>query len=144
MTDARPPLPLPEIAAYAAPYWAAASEHRLVLQHCLHCDRIQHFPRPFCIRCLGDDLDFVAASGLGTVYTFTVVRRHPDPVFAARLPYVIALVDLDDGVRIHTNLVGCPPDTVRVGQRVEVCFEDVDDTHAIPLFTPVRDDREDA
>jgi uncharacterized OB-fold protein len=140
VTDALPPRPLPEVAEYAAPYWAAAREHRLVLQHCPRCDRVQHFPRPWCTQCLHDELDFVDASGLGTVYSCTVVRRHPNPVFAARLPYVIALVDLDEGVRIHTNVVGCDPDTVHVGQRVRVCFEDVDDTHAVVLFTPDSSD----
>jgi hypothetical protein len=81
-------------------------------------------------------MEWTDASGFGTVYSFTVVRRNPNPAFAARLPYVLALVDLDEGVRIHTNLVGCDPDAVHVGQRVRVCFEDIDDAHTVPLFTP--------
>lgn len=128
--------PVPEPTAYAAPYWAAAREHRLVLQHCPRCDRIQHFPRPWCTSCLHDALGYVDASGRGTVYACTVVRRNPHPAFAARVPYVLALVELDEGVRVTSNVVDCDPDTVHVGQRVRVCFEDVDDDHTVPLFTP--------
>lgn len=132
-----PPRPAPEPSAYGEPFWAAAREHRLVIQHCPRCDRLQHFPRPWCTACLNDRMEWTDASGLGTVYTFTVVRRHPHAAFAVRLPYVLALVDLDEGVRIHTNVVGCDPDAVHVGQRVRVCFEEVDDTHTVPLFTPL-------
>lgn len=138
MSDAGglPPRPVPEASGYGEPFWAAARDHRLVLQHCPRCDRLQHFPRPWCTACLHDELDFVPASGLGVVYSFTVVRRNPNPAFAARVPYVLALVDLDEGVRVMSSVVGCDPGSVHVGQRVEVCFEDVDDAHTIPLFTP--------
>jgi hypothetical protein len=81
-------------------------------------------------------LDYVEASGLATVYACTVVRRNRTPAFAARVPYVLALVDLDEGVRLMSNVVDCDPESVHVGQRVRVCFEAVDDTHSVPLFTP--------
>ncbi len=135
--DALPPRPVPEASAYGEPFWAAARDGRLVLQHCPRCDRLQHFPRPWCTVCLNDEMEFVAASGLGAVYSFTVVRRNPNPAFAARLPYVLALIELDEGVRVMSNVVGCDPARVRVGQRVQVCFEDVDDAHRVPLFTPI-------
>lgn len=134
---ALPPRPTPESSGYGEPFWAAARDHRLVLQHCPRCERLQHFPRPWCTACLHDALDYVDASGLGTVYSCTVVRRHPNPVFAARVPYVLALIDLDEGVRIMSNVVDCDPATVTVGQRVEVCFEDLDDAHTVPLFRPL-------
>lgn len=129
-----PPRPVPDRSTYGAPYWDAARAHRLVLQRCTGCGRLQHFPRPWCTQCLADDLEFVAASGRGTIYSFTVVRRNRNPVFAPRTPYVIALVDLDEGVRVFTGIVDCDPDAVSVGQRVRVCFEDVDDDHSVPLF----------
>lgn len=131
-----PPRPVPEASAYGAPFWAAAHDHRLVLQHCPRCDRLQHFPRPWCTECLNDALDYVEASGLGTVYACTVVRRNPNPSFAARVPYVLALIDLDEGVRLMSNVVDCDPESVHIGQRVRVCFEAVDDIHSVPLFTP--------
>jgi hypothetical protein len=133
------PRPVPETTAFAAPFWAAAREHRLVLQHCPRCDRVQHFPRAWCTNCLNDVMEYVDASGSGTVYSFTVVRRTPNPAFTGRLPYVLALVDLDEGVRIYTNIVGCDPDDVRVGQRVRASFEDIDDEHSVVLFTPTTD-----
>jgi hypothetical protein len=130
------PRPTPETTAFAAPYWAAARAHRLVLQHCPRCHRFQHFPRPWCTSCLNDEMEFLDASGFGTVYSFTVVRRTANPAFAARVPYVIALVDLDEGVRIYTNLVDCDPVDVRIGLRVRATFEDVDDEHSVVLFAP--------
>jgi uncharacterized protein len=138
--DARPPRPAPEPSEYGAPFWAAARDGRLVLQHCARCDRLQHFPRPWCTECLNDEMEFVAASGLGTVYSSTVVRRNRNPAFAARVPYVLALIDLDEGVRVMSNVVGCDPADVRVGQRVRVWFEDVDPSHRVPLFTPIPPD----
>jgi len=131
-----PPRPVPEASPYGEPFWAAAVDGRLVIQHCPRCDRLQHFPRPWCTACLNDAMDYVEASGLGTVYSFTVVRRNPNPVFTARVPYVLALVDLDEGVRVMSNVVDCDPESVAVGQRVRVCFEVVDDAHAVPCFTP--------
>jgi uncharacterized OB-fold protein len=128
--------PLPDVDSAGAPFWAAAREHRLVVQHCSRCGRLQHFPRAFCTNCMNDELEFVPARGSGTVYSFTVIRRNPNPAFADRVPYVYALVDLDEGVRITTNIVGCAPDDVHIGQRVRVAFEDVDDEHTVPLFTP--------
>lgn len=130
------PRPVPEITGYGAAFWAAARAHRLVLQHCPRCDRFQHFPRPWCTACLNDQMDFVAAAGTGTVYSFTVVRRTPNPSFTGRLPYVLALVDLDEGVRFYTNVVDCDPADVHIGQRVRVCFEDIDSEHTVVLFTP--------
>lgn len=140
MSEHPPPLPVPEPSPYGAAFWAAAREGRLVLQHCPRCDRLQHFPRPWCTACLNDRLEFVPASGAGTVYSFTVVRRNPNPAFAARLPYVLALIDLDEGVRVMSNVVGCPPESVRVGQRVRVDFEAVGDTYAVPVFRPTGTD----
>ena len=137
-TDAIPPRPTPETTAFAAPYWDAARAHRLVLQHCPRCDRFQHFPRPWCTTCLNDAMEFLDASGLGTVYSFTVIRRTANPAFAARVPYVLALVDLDEGVRFYTDIVDCDPDAVRVGLRVRARFEDIDEEHSVALFAPVQ------
>jgi len=132
---ALPPRPIPEASPYGEPYWAAAVDGRLVVQHCPRCNRLQHFPRPWCTACLHDALDYVEASGRGTVYSCTVVRRNPNPAFAARVPYVLALIDLDEGVRVMSNVIGCAPEAVTIGARVRVCFEATDDTHAVPCFT---------
>lgn len=132
-----PPRPAPEITAHAAPFWAAAREGRLVIQHCPACGHHQHYPRPWCTSCLHEAIEFVDASGEGTIYTFTVIRRSPNPSFAARVPYVLAFVDLDEGVRVVTNIVDCDPESVRIGQRVRARFEPIDDEHTIVLFAPI-------
>jgi len=127
--------PAPDVGPEAAAFWAATREHRLVVQHCPHCDRLQHFPRAYCTTCLADDLDVVEVSGHGTVYAATVVRRPPGPAFADLVPYVYALIDLDEGMRMASGVVGCDPDTVRIGDRVHAVFEDLDDVTVV-LFTP--------
>jgi uncharacterized OB-fold protein len=142
MSASVPPHPAPEPSDHGAPYWAAAREHRLVLQHCPRCDRLQHFPRPWCTECLADELDVVESSGRGTVYAVTVVRRNPNPAFAARVPYALALVDLDEGVRVMSNVVGCDPGSVHVGRRVTVAFESAADGAVVPVFTPIDDGSE--
>jgi uncharacterized OB-fold protein len=135
-----PPRPAPEITAHAAPFWAAARKGMLVIQRCPACGHCQHYPRPWCTNCLHEGVEFVEASGEGTVYTFTVIRRSPNPAFAARVPYVLAFVDLDEGVRLVTNIVDCDPESVRIGQRVQARFEAIDDEHTVVLFAPVAGD----
>ena len=136
MNEGLPPRPAPEVTGHAAPFWAAAQEGRLVVQRCTACGQHQHYPRPWCTNCLSEAVEFVESSGTGTIYTFTVIRRAPLPAFAARVPYVLAYVDLDEGVRLVTNIVDCDPDTVRIGQRVHARFETIDDDHAVVLFAP--------
>lgn len=85
---------------------------------------------------MSDALEFVDAAGTGTVYTYTVIRRSQHPAFAARVPYVLAFVDLDEGVRIVTNIVDCEPGAVHIGQRVRARFEAADGGQPVVLFTP--------
>ena len=87
--------------------------------------------------CLRENPEFVESPGVGTIYTFTVIRRAPLPAFAARVPYVLAFVDLDEGVRLVTNIVDCDPQSVRIGQRVRARFEAIDDEHTVVLFAPI-------
>jgi uncharacterized protein len=135
--DAVTSRPAPEVTKHAAPFWAAARERRLVIQHCPKCGQYQHYPRPWCTNCLNDNLEFVESPGFGTIYTFTVIRRAANPAFAGRVPYVLAFVDLDEGVRFVSNIVDCDPDAIAIGQRVQARFEDVDDEHTVVLFAPV-------
>lgn len=120
----------------AAGFWAATRERRLVLQWCLDCERPVHFPRDACPRCLGEELEFRAASGNGTVYAASLMAKPANPSMAGREPYVVALVDLDEGVRMMTNLVGAEPEASRVGLRVRVAWEPLTDGRNLPLFEP--------
>ena len=83
------------------------------------------------------DLDWVKSSGRGTVWSFTVTKRNRDPLFAHMVPYVLAYVELEEGVKMMTNVVECDPESVRIGMPVEVVFEDVNEQVTIPLFKPL-------
>ncbi len=117
------------------PFWSATCERRLVLQWCVDCDAPIHFPRWVCPACLGEELEWREASGSGSVHAFTVVHAAP-PAFRDRAPYVVALVDLDEGARLMTNVVRCAPADVSVGMRVRLTWEALDDGKALPLFEP--------
>ncbi len=135
MTD--PGRPQPPVTETTAPFWDATRQQRLLLQWCTDCDQPVFFPREVCPRCLGSSLAWRPAEGTGTVHTFTVEHR-PQPAFGTD-PYVIALVDLTEGVRIMSNVVHCPPASVRVGQAVRVCWEPLEDGRHLPQFEPDGD-----
>jgi uncharacterized OB-fold protein len=116
-----------------APYWSAAREGRLVVQSCRRCGRHQLYPRAHCLSCRGP-VEWVESAGTGTVYSFTVIRQNPSRSFRHLIPFVVALVDLDDGPRVMTNIVGSPPESVAIGSRVKVAFEAVSDEASLPVF----------
>jgi len=129
----------PPVSAHAKPFWDATRERRLVLQYFRADGLPVHYPREACPRCLGTELEWRAASGCGTVYAFTV-NHVPGSVPSGREPpFVVALVDLDEGVRIMTNIVGTPPSDVRIGMRVRVTWERLSDGRALPVFSPSAD-----
>ena len=116
---------LPRRTPIAAPFFDAAKEHRLSLQKCPR-DGVFFYPRTRCPECLGDDWTWETMSGRGVVYSFTVDRVGHDPAQRTRLPLVIAIVELEEGPRMTTNLVECTPEEVEVGMAVEAVFEDVE------------------
>lgn len=126
---------LPAADELTAPYWTAARERRLVIQRC-ECGRLAHPPVASCPRCHSTRLTWSQMSGRGTVYAFTVVHHSVHPATASAIPYVIALVELDEGPRILTNLRDYDPENVRVGLPVQAIFEDVDETVTLPQFAP--------
>ncbi|HWP43730.1 MAG TPA: Zn-ribbon domain-containing OB-fold protein [Blastocatellia bacterium] len=132
MTEYVGPLPKPD--NDSAEYWDAARRHKLVLQQCIECQRFRFYPRSVCPHCLSDRFEWRPASGRGKVYSFTVIHRAPAQAFRDRVPYVLALVELEEGVRMMTNIVECDPDTVRIGESVEVTFDDVTDEVTLPKF----------
>ncbi|MGH2945821.1 MAG: Zn-ribbon domain-containing OB-fold protein [Solirubrobacteraceae bacterium] len=108
-------------------HWAAAREGRLALQRCNACSRHFHYPSAICEHCLSRDIGWADVSGLGTVESFSVVHRAFSPDFADDVPYVVALVKLDEDVNLLTWVVGTAPEDVRIGMRVEATFERVSD-----------------
>ena len=127
--------PLPIIDPDTAPYWKAAKDHMLLLKRCSSCGKAHFYPRELCPHCHSDTVDWIEAKGTGSIYSFTVARRPAGPAFKPDAPYVVAIIELDEGARMMTNIVGCPPDSVKIGQRVSVVFEDVTDEISLPKFT---------
>ena len=129
--------PLPRIDEEARGYWEALARHELYFQRCRDCGTKRFYPRALCPVCLSSATEWVRASGRGVVYSFTVTYQNQAPGFREEVPYVLAIVELDEGVRMMTNVVGCAPDAVRVGMEVEVVFEDVTAEITLAKFRPV-------
>lgn len=117
------------------PFWAAAADGRLVVQHCQSCGRRQFYPRPLCLGC-GQMPEWLEASGDGTVYTFTVIRQNGAPGFAKRLPYVVAMIDLAEGPRMMGNVIGCGLDDVHIGMAVRAVAIRVAPSAAVVQWEP--------
>jgi uncharacterized OB-fold protein len=115
-------------------FWDGVRDRHLLIQRCASCRRLRHPPRPMCPTCGALELDTVEASGRGTVYSFVIPHHPPLPWFPE--PYVVALVDLAEGTRLVTNIVGAAPDAVTIGMPVRVRFEEFDDGVVLPLFEP--------
>ncbi len=127
---------LPPANSETAGFWENAARGVLVVQHCPACGHRQFFPRAVCIHCMCPEPEWQPVSGFGTVHSFSVVHRPAHPDFAQRVPYVIAVIDLDEGVRMFSNIVGTTPDAVRVGQRVRVTFQPEAGDRVLPVFAP--------
>jgi uncharacterized protein len=128
---------IPSPSRLTAPYWNAASRGELLLQRCRACDRHQFYPRDACTNCGSTELQWVQASGRGTIYSYTVFHRPPHPAFD-RLPLVVALVDLEEGPRMTTNIVGCDVGEIRIGMPVLVEFEQLTEDVGLPVFGPEK------
>lgn len=129
------PLPLPDPVSRG--FWEGCSRGELRVQRCRACSGLQFYPRAHCTRCASLDVEWVAASGRGTVYSYTVIRRHQAPWWVKELPYLVAIVELEEGPRLLTNLVGVDPAEVRIGRRVQVTFLPTDDEEIrLPAFSP--------
>lgn len=131
-----PQRPLPQFPEPdTEPFWTATAEHRLTYQVCAGCGQVVFYPRRRCTGCVaGAALEWRDSAGRGTVYSFTVIRRNPQPYFADRLPYVVGLIDLDEGFRLVAE-IDAPPGMVQVNQRVAVTWEDHPGL-SVPLFRP--------
>lgn len=128
--------PRPVVQPWARPYWDATLRQRLVLQHCEACNRTIHYPRIACPHCGSENLGWREASGRGTVYSYTVVENNAPSAFLADMPYVVAIVELAEGVRMLTNIVDCDHRTLRCDMPVEVVFEKLSEEFVLPKFRP--------
>lgn len=136
MSDAIGELPgvPPDVNQDDAPFWEAAAQDRLVLPRCRSCGTWIWYPRTFCPACRSSGVEWLPASGRGTVYSFTVSHRGMGP-WREHAPYVIAYVELEEGPRVMTNIVGAAPDSVRIGDAVRAVFQPAGDTKVL-RFAP--------
>ena len=118
------------------PYWEGCGRGELVLQRCSACGTVQHRPRGLCASCLSSELVHFVASGRGTVHTFTVTHQNGMPGFREACPYVLAYVELAEGPRLLTHVVGCPPERVAIGMPVRADFVPTGDGLGVPRFVP--------
>ena len=128
--------PLPTVSGETKPYWDLCRQGQLLIQKCDKCDEYQFYPRGICANCWSGDIKWVRSSGKGTVWTFTVTYQNRTAGFVDEIPYVLALVELEEGVRMFTNIVECEPSAVTIGMPVEVTFVKATDQITIPYFKP--------
>jgi uncharacterized OB-fold protein len=115
-------------------FWAAAREHRLVLQRCRDCDAFRHYPQLLCPVCLSPDWNWSPASGRGRVHSYTVTHRAFDASWANRVPYAVVTIDLEEGVRMLTDMPTEDIDRLQIGAPVEVFFSEDARGVALPRF----------
>ncbi|MCA9511337.1 MAG: Zn-ribbon domain-containing OB-fold protein [Myxococcota bacterium] len=140
MSDATTPTrphegtPLPRPTPLSQPHWDGCREGELRVQRCTACGALEFIPQPVCTACFTEALEWTRVSGRGEVYSFSVVHRPQRPEF--RAPYVVAIVALEEGAHMLTNLVDVAPDDVRIGMPVEVAFHRASDAITLPYFRP--------
>jgi len=127
------PTPLPD--DVSRPYWEGCARGELLIQQCTSCNHRQFYPRAMCTQCSGE-VEWITCSGRGTVHTFTIVRQYGARPFRDELPYVVAMIELEEGPRMMGNVTDCPVDDVRIGMPVEAYFVLAGEGIGIPYWQP--------
>src|SRR5262245_41082179 len=130
------PRPRRQPTEWSEGFWQACRAGRLAIQRCDGCGRLRHYPQPLCPLCRSAAFGWQPVSGRGVVYSYAVCHRAFHPAWKDAVPYVVATVELDEGVRMVADLRGVAPDAVRIGMPVRVCFERLDDEISLPRFEP--------
>jgi uncharacterized OB-fold protein len=133
-SSSRPLVPAPN--ADTKPFWDGCAKGELLLQQCAKCKAFRHPPSPICARCLSAEHAWVRASGRATLYTYVVVNETRAKGFDKMVPYVLAVVTLEEGPRMLTNLTNVAPEAVKIDMPLEVTFAELDGTTKLPLFEP--------
>lgn len=128
---------LPTVEDETRPYWKAAADGKLLIKQCNACGEVHHYPRPFCPSCWSEDVVWKECSGKGTVYTYSTIFRNDLPPFDAWGAYIAAVVQLEEGPRLMTNIIDCPPAECFVDMPVVVDFRPLTDDIAAPVFRRV-------
>jgi uncharacterized OB-fold protein len=126
-------IPLPLIDSDSRPYWEGLTQHELRIQRCDACTRHVFYPRSICPHCFSDQLSWITATGKGVIYSYTIAHQAYGP-FADNVPFTIALVELEEGVRVMTHIVATPREQIVIGATVHVTFEVVGENMTLPYF----------
>ena len=129
------PVPVPD--GDSRPFWDGVQQHKLLIQRCEACQKFIFYPRSHCPHCFSEQLAWVQASGNGTIYSYTVVHQAYGP-FAEQVPFVVALIELQEGVRMMSRITDAPPEAARVGAPVQVTFVQVAEGVTLPYFQLVE------
>ncbi len=132
------PVPRPLNPEWTKPFWEAAKRHELVIPRCKTCDQLFFYPRSECPRCLSNHLEWVKVSGRGRLHTYTIVYQPANAAFRDAAPYIYAVVRLDEGPRLVSNVVQCNIDDVGVDMPLEAVFDDVTPEWTLVKFRPAR------
>ena len=135
-SDYSKPLPRPLNPGLTQPFWEAAKRHELVMPRCTTCDHLFFYPRSECPRCFSATLEWVRVSGRGRLHSFTIVYQPANAAFRDSAPYVYAVVQLDEGPRLVSNVVQCDPEAVRVDMPLVAVFDDVTPEWTLVKFKP--------
>ena len=135
-TASSKPLPRPISPELTRPFWEAAKRHELVMPRCTTCDHLFFYPRSECPRCLSNHLEWVRVSGRGRLHTYTIVYQPANAAFRDDTPYIYAVVQLDEGPRMVSNVVQCDLDVVKVDMPLEAIFDDVTPECTLVKFKP--------
>lgn len=138
MEATQKPKPVPIVNPWARPFWDAARENKLKIQKCTDCNSHIFYPRIACPHCFSDNVEWVETSGKGKIYSYTVVENNAPSAFIGDLPYVVAVVRLEEGVQLLTNIVDCDPYEVECDMPVQVTFEKLNDEFTLPKFKPAE------
>lgn len=128
--------PLPKINADNRTFWEECRNHVLKVQKCLDCGKLRWPPAFVCPHCLEQKSQWVKMSGKGKIFTFAVYHTAFHPGFKKEVPYVVAVVELAEGPRMMSNIIGCDPDEIFCGMPVKITWTDADKQFSIPLFCP--------
>lgn len=126
--------PLPVLRGLAKEYYGWLKKHELHFQRCTNCGTWRHTPREICPNCGSSEVEWAKSSGKGKVYTWTVTHQPMHPTFVNDVPYAVVTVELEEGPRVITNVIDCPPDELKIGMPVTAVFEDVTDEVTLLKF----------
>ena len=137
MAESTRPKPLPVVTEENRPFWEGCQQGKLLLQQCIKCHHYQFYPRLYCMQCTSDTLHWVEASGNGVIYSYTIIHQNKSPEFEHDIPYNVAIVQLEEGPRLLSNIVVVHATELRVDLPVTVVFDQVTATITLPRFRPL-------